>query len=217
MFYHLSLDIDNIIEKTFIPKNHNDNTYSRIRVSNSIEGAVRGLYHYPIYRRPLTNKIILLTVYEVSNESVNFITPNKLQYEGLVPNAKNIGEHWITDNFKSSPYLIKINKLNLSENESSIEYENEIEPYTRTEHMTLLKKKQLVSFLALCKKHGILVNKVEIIKDKLTYTSGNSSQRVHSIYNVEYIIPSDVSARDIWILKAKTFELYEKRKLNYFN
>lgn len=216
MFYHLSFDIDNISEKTFIPKNHNDNTYSRIRVSNSIEGAIRGLWHNPIYKRPLTTKLVLLAVYEVSSECVNYITPNKLQYEGLVRDAKNTGEHWITDKFKSSPYLINIKMLDLIKRENSIEYEKDIEPYDRSENMRFLKKKQLVLFLALCKKCGISINKSEVIKDKLTYSSGSSSQRVHSIYNVEYIIPSGVSAREVWIFKSQIFRSYEKRKLNYW-
>ncbi len=211
MFYHLSFDIDNISEKTFIPKIYSDNTYGRIRVSNSIEGAIKGLNSNPIYKRSLTSKLVLLAVYKVNKENVNYITPNKLQYEGLVPNAKDTGEHWVTDNFRSYPYLIKFNQLDFSK------YENEVENYNRTERIRFLKKKQVTAFITLCNNHGIQIIKNETIKDKLVYTTGNSSQRVHSIYNVEYIIPSGVSAREVWFFKSNTYELYEKRKLNYFD
>lgn len=216
MFYHLSTNLDSLGEKTFIPKTHENSTYNKVRVSDTIEGAIKGLLNNPLYKDILIDKSIYLAVYEVKEEQVNYITPNKLQYEDEVPNAKITGEHWVTDMFKSNPYLIRVNKIGLHKDVNSLSYEKEVELFDRSENMKILKKKDYISFISLCKKHNMLINKAEVVKTKLSYITGVCSKRIHSIYNVDYIIPGNISAKEIWIFKSKVFALYQNRKLNYY-
>lgn len=132
-YYHVSFDIENIIEK-FIPKLQNgllneDNITKRVCVADTLEGCLFAtpMYHYiknidepyeaMLYYRinkETNNGGIVVRLYEFERESDEFLIKNEeLILNKLVPDAYLSGEAWITKEIKpTNSYLILINNDN---------------------------------------------------------------------------------------------------------
>lgn len=136
-----------------------------------------------------------LAVYEINEEKNIFIEPIKLEYDDVVPNATDTGEHWVYNGLSNEPYIIKAN--NLKEGL----FERDIENYDREEHAIFYKKKDFLHFHWLCKNLNFATVKNIVSNGK------------EKVYHITYSIPKNKSAKSLWYFYNETLQNYRKRKI----
>lgn len=96
ILYHVSYDIDNPLDYTFIPRvpdsrtSDEDDEIERVCFSDSIQNCIRGISG----RLMQKSGEIIVYKYEIEVESPNIISWEKLYEEGLVNDAALTHEYW---------------------------------------------------------------------------------------------------------------------------
>lgn len=223
--YHVTMNLETE-EKEFIPRipkyrcKDEDNTIPRVCVCTTLEGAVGA---FP-YKRYFVNEYswvrdeIYLTYYKIPVNDLEYKTDEELKE--LVPDAHITKEHWILNSFKAKPYIIKVNKLTLSNfnkyiNEytgfvDKFQYEHSVENYDRTTEYTYIDKQFFKKAIEFAKSNNI---SYEIIEDKhsnLSYRrfvaksiDYKGTTKRYRWIKVKFNIPKGSDMSGLWIVNNK--------------
>lgn len=234
-FYHVSMDLE-LKEKEFLPRipkyrcEGEDNKFKRVCVCPTLKDALgafpyKGHYVNELMKNRNENYLVY---YKIPANGLTYKTDEEIK--DLVPDAHITKEHWILDNFKAKPQMIKLKKFELSSYNKytntysgfvkELEYENAIENYDREAEYVFIDKKFFKQAIKFAKDNNISYEILEdshhhlwynrfVIKD-LNY---NGTTKKYRWQQVKFNIPKGIDISGLWIINNNQNDFAKKKNL----